>query len=102
MIYDPDPEHESIEAFVEYCLDDERETFDHADLGDLAFSLHRSRHAVRLELESYGLTLTKRDVEKRPRGFSTSSNDRWYGPGSSPMHGGSGHEQIAGFAGPKG
>jgi hypothetical protein len=97
-----DPEFKSIEAFVEFCMDDERTTFDHTDLGELAFNLHRSRCKVRAELESWGLTLVERPREKRVRGFTVSSHDRWFGLGSSKSHGGSGWEQISGFAGQKG
>lgn len=35
----------------------------------------------------------------RTRGYRSSSNDRWWGPGSSASHGGSGGGQITGFAG---
>jgi len=94
-----DPEFESIEAFVEFCMDDDRDSFDHEDLGELAFSLKRSRNKVRADLESYGLKLAERPKEKRTRGFTTNSNDRWYG---NPCGGGSGWEQIAGFAGRQG
>ena len=97
-----DPEHESVEAFVEFCMDDEQDTFTHVDLADLAYATQTSRSVVRKELESYGLTLAVRAPEKRTRGFTTSSHDRWYGPGSSKMHGWSGWEQINGFAGQEG
>ena len=97
-----DPEHESVEAFVEFCMEDEQTTFTHEDLGQIGFALHGSRQAVRIELEGYGLTLAKRAPQKRTRGFTTSSNDRYFGPGSEKMHGGSGWEQINGFAGRKG
>jgi hypothetical protein len=96
------PEYESVESFVQDCLDDERTTFTHEDLGELAYGLQRSRCRVRADLEGYGLTLAPRAVEKRVRGFTTSSQDRWFGPGSSNSHGGSGHEQITGFAGRRG
>jgi hypothetical protein len=96
------PEYESIESFVQYVMDEEQDQFTHEDLGELAYGLQRSRNKVRADLESYGLKLAPRAFEKRTRGFTTSSNDRWFGPGSSPMHGGSGWEQINGFAGQKG
>jgi len=96
------PEYESIETFVEYVLDEDRTTFDHNDLGELAYGLQRSRCKVRAELEGYGLTLAPRAFEKRVRGFTTSSNDRFFGPGACKSHGGSGWEQISGFAGQRG
>jgi hypothetical protein len=99
-----DPEYQSIEAFVEYLIDDEGETeFDYVHLGLLAHALDRSRRDVCKELEEeWGLTLAKRPKPLSCRTFSTSSHDRWYGPGSSPTHGGSGYEQIVGFAGQQG
>ena len=96
------PEYESIESFVEDCLDDDLDTFDHADLAELAYRLRRSRSVIRKDLESWGLTLRVRPVDRQVRGFTTSSNDRYFGPGAAPMHGGSGWEQINGFAGQKG
>ena len=85
------PEFASVEAFVQSRVDDEAETFTHQDIKDIAFHLRRANfHAIRLELEGYGLRLEIRGHEKRVRGFTTSSNDRWYGPGSCPTHGGSG------------
>jgi hypothetical protein len=35
----------------------------------------------------------------RTRGYRSSSNDRWFGPGSSPTCGGSGGDSITGMAG---
>lgn len=96
------PEYESIEAFVQECMDDDRTEFTHEDLGELAYNLQRSRSKVRTDLEGYGLKLGNRAFVKRTRGFTTSSNDRWFGPGACNSHGGSGWEQITGFAGRKG
>lgn len=93
------PEYESIEAFVQECMDDERATFTHEELGELAFNLRKSRSKIRAELESYGLSLAMRPIEKRTRGFTSNPHDRWFGPGACPTHGGSGWEQINGFAG---
>jgi hypothetical protein len=95
------PEHTSVEMFVEYLIDDERETFDHNDLIFLGESTHRRRQVLRNELESYGFKLVKRESERVVRGFNANSNDRWCGPGSCRTYGGSGWEQISGFAGDK-
>jgi hypothetical protein len=97
-----DPEHASVEVFVEFLMDDERETFDHRDLQQLNEATQRRLGDLRRELEGYGLTLAHRAVSRRVRGVTTNSNDRWYGPGSERMHGGSGWEQIARFAGEEG
>jgi hypothetical protein len=93
------PEFRSVAEFVEFCLDDDRETFTHIELRALALNTRTSGSRVRAELEGFGLTLQLRRKENRRRGFATNSHDRWYGPGSSKSHGGSGWEQITGFAG---
>jgi hypothetical protein len=98
-----DPEYRSVEAFVEYLVEDEGDTeFDHFHLGLLAHSLERSRRDLCAELEEWGLKLKRRHSEPSFRTFSSNPHDRWYGPGSSPTHGGSGYEQISGFAGQEG
>lgn len=96
------PEYQSVEAFVEFCLDDERETFSTADLQRLNHGTHRRLSELRRELEGYGLTFRPRAPERRVRGHTTGSNDRYYGPGSERAHGGSGWEQIDRFAGEEG
>ncbi len=84
------PEYESIESFVEYVLDDEVEEYTHNDLTALNRRLNIPTHVIRDQLDDYGLTLVRRAPEKKTRGFNTSSNDRWYGPGSCKTHGGAG------------
>lgn len=87
------PEFSSIESFIQMKIDDDDHSFDHNDLQELSFYLRRANlHGIRVELESHGLTLQRREHDKRVRGFTTSSHDRWYGPGSCPTHGGSGFD----------
>jgi hypothetical protein len=90
------PEFASIEAFVQFCMDDDKETFSHEDLTALNFRLRTPVASIRQALESFGLALETRLALKRTRGFTTSSNDRWFGPGSSRTHGGSGFTSQAG------
>ena len=97
-----DPEFSSIEEFVEYLVDDERTTYSCQELQCLCYSLSMSTRPIKEMLSDWGLTLAGRAKAKRVRGLNTNSHDRWYGPGSSPTHGGSGWEQINGFAGQKG
>jgi len=96
---DTAPEFESVEAFVEFLMDDEVEVFTAADLQALSAATQTSITRLRVELEGWGLSLAHRPSERHVRGFTANSHDRFYGPGSSPMHGGSGWEQINGFAG---
>ena len=93
------PEYASIEDFVEYLLDDDRTEYDHRDLQHLSYSLRLSVRKVRALLDDWGLTLKSRPREREVRGFSSWDNNRWQG---NPGSGGSGYEQIAGFAGRKG
>ena len=98
-----EPELESVEAFVEFLVDNEREDFTFSEAEVLAKALGHSTPALVIrDLKGYGLKMTPREPAKRVRGFTTSSHDRFFGPGSSPMHGGSGWEQIAGFSGQEG
>ena len=97
-----DEEFESIEAFFDYLDDCERESFTHHELKCLNYSLSRPTKDVLAELRDLGLTLELRVEERKFRTFSTSPHDRWFGPGSSPTHGGSGWEQIGGMAGQAG
>lgn len=100
---DPDdPDLESVESFVEACMEDDEDSFDWRHLAVLAWNLHRSRRSIREELVSYGLRLRPRPNVRRFRTVGDNPHDRWYGPGSSPTHGGSGWEQVTGFAGQEG
>jgi hypothetical protein len=87
------PELSSIESFAQYLLDDERTSFTVAELQALNARLRISMHEIKSSLGAYGFALELRQVPKPPcRGFTTSSNDRWYGPGSDKTHGGSGFD----------
>lgn len=84
------PEYKSVEAFILFVEEDDRADFSHQDLEYLNFRTHIPIHIIRRQLETAGLTLKVREPERRVRGFQTSSNDRWFGPGSEATHGGSG------------
>lgn len=84
------PEFSTIAAFVQYLRDDERTTFSAQDLQTLNFALQKPLDEIRAVLEEEGFTLLPQTTVKHVRGFTTSSNDRWYGPGSDKTHGGSG------------
>jgi hypothetical protein len=93
------PEFESVESFIEYLCDDDRTEFTHGELAALNARLHVPTRLLRRELEGYGLTLRGQAHEVQVRTYLSNPHDRWSGPGSSPTHGGSGWEQIAGMAG---
>lgn len=88
------PEYASIEAFVQYLIDDEREEFSHEDLLALNYRTRRPVHLIRNELVSYGLRPKVRESDRRVRGFTTSSHDRWFGPGSCDVRPGGGFNSI--------
>jgi len=91
-----------VVMFANEKLDNDSLSFSFAEAEKLAEEAEIHVSTVIIRCKAIGLDYAGRDVPKRVRGFQTSSNDRFYGPGSSPMHGGSGWEQISGFAGQKG
>lgn len=97
-----DPEFASIEIFAEYLADDDRTEFTAQELVELSASARKTTRVVRAELEAYGLKLANRKPGPKIRGFQANNHDRWFGPGASLSHGGSGCDQIMKFAGQKG
>ena len=94
------PEYQTVEDFVMFCLEDDRATFSHLELRALALNTKTSGTKVREELEgSYGLKLLERPALKHIRGFTANPHDRWIASGNC---GGSGGDQILGFAGRRG
>lgn len=93
------PEYASIEAFVEFLVDDDRDSYTSEELQELNFWLHRSVHELRAELAAWGLVLAERPSERKVRGFRSNPHDRW---SAFPSHGGSGWSQITGLAGQEG
>jgi len=94
-----DPEFSSVESFVESLWDDDCDRYTCFELQCLCYHLGLSTGPVKAKLAEWDLELEVREHEKYIRGFSSPDHDRWYGKGSSRTHGGSGWEQISGFAG---
>lgn len=92
------PEYASLEDFVQFKMDEDEFEFSFIDLQALNMSLQRPVSSIRAELEGYGMKLSARTPEKRTRGFTTSSNDRWFGPGSISTSGGAGIDSSTGRA----
>lgn len=92
-------DHASVEAFVEMCMADEAYSFTFEDVCEIAVQARTSRNVVIKALEGYGLTYEGRPVERKVRGFTANCHDRWQASGNC---GGSGWEQISGFAGRNG
>jgi len=101
----PKPEVVSaaLVTFCEELLEDDRTSFLFKEAEALAFELGYSIATPVIQgLKKLGLDMIERLPPRKVRGVRTSSNDRYFGPGSSKCHGGSGHEQISGFAGQRG
>ena len=98
-ILDDDPEFESVESFVDYLLGEDRTSFTLEEVQALQHRLHRSPGKVIADLKGYGLTYEGRPRVREVRGFTAWDNNLYAG---NPMAGGSGHDQIQGFAGQKG
>jgi hypothetical protein len=87
----------------EELLDNERMSFTFAEAEALADALgYSTATPVIRALKTIGFAMDERKPERRVRTVSSNPHDRWHGPGSSPTYGGSGWEQINGFAGDEG
>ena len=75
-----DDEFESVEAFAEFLLDDDRKEFTHFDLACLNVRLNVARHTLRRDLEGYGFRLRLREKLRVVRGFSSWDHNRWQEP----------------------
>ena len=84
-----EPEFASVEAFAEFCMDEERESFSFDDLTKLREVLVCSPGKILKELATYGLKYEGREHEKTVRGFTSNSHNLYAG---NPMCGGSGLE----------
>lgn len=94
-----EPEFGSYAEFVQLLEDEERNIFTHVELQKLSLGTNTFYREILRRLIKDGFHLKERTSPRHIRTFSTPSHDRWFGPGSSPTHGGSGWEQISGFAG---
>ena len=92
----------AVEAFVDDVIGDERETVTFAEVERVAEEVGIHVSTIVALVKGYGLTIGERPVVREVRGFTSNSHDRWHGKGACKSHGGSGWEQISGFAGPKG
>ena len=96
---DPEPEFASVEDFIEYVLDCERDFFTTDELVKLAGRTRTPNSALRQQLEGYGLAFHARVPERKFRTFGDNPHNRWIDSG---CHGGGGGDQILGFAGQRG
>ena len=90
-----DPEYASVDEFVTFMVDDEREDFVHGDMHALNIRTGVPVPVIKGLLLGYGFRLRPRPFEKAVRGFTANPNaGRFEG-----MHGGGGGTSIQGIAG---
>lgn len=92
----------AVETLVEETIADDLDTLPFKECETLAQKIGIHVGTIVAMVKSYGISIGTRETTKTVRGFKTSSHDRWYGPGACKTHGGTGEEQITGFAGRKG
>lgn len=89
--------YESINEFIEEKLGNDETEFTFEEAMEVASDLGYSiATPVIREMKEYGFTMQERMPERRIRGINTNNHDRWTAYQS---HGGSGWQQISGFAG---
>jgi len=85
-------EYKTLDNFVEFLADDARTTVEFCELETVSRQTRTSISKLRRFLSELGITMNPRPKARAVRGFTTSSNDRWFGPGSERTHGGSGFD----------
>lgn len=91
-----------IAELVDECLANDETTVPFGTLLNLSEEMGVNLAVMVGLARNAGLEIGPREIPKAIRGFKANSHDRWSGPGSCKTHGGSGWEQINGFAGQKG
>ena len=91
----------AVQALCEDILDNDETSVPFEDIEAAAEEVGLNVTYLVGLVKGYGLKV-ERAKHKEVRGFTSNSHDRWHGKGSCATHGGSGWEQIAGFAGRKG
>lgn len=89
----------AVETFIEEVTGDDRDSVTFAEVEAIASAVGIHVSTIVALVKGYGLTIGTREVPREVRGFRSNSHDRW---SSCPSHGGSGWQQISGFAGGEG
>ena len=88
-----------IAELVDECLANDETTVPFGTLLNMSEEMGVNLAVMVGLARNAGLSIGPREVPKAIRGFKANSHDRW---SASPCHGGSGWQQINGFAGQKG
>lgn len=90
---------ERVHQEIEDLLDEGEVTVPFRTCEDIAEEVGIALASVVALFKDYGVKVEDRAVPKHVRGFKSNPNTRW---SACPSHGGSGWEQISGFAGKEG
>jgi len=93
------PEFASVETFVQYLLDEERESFLPGEAQAVAKAIGSDLATVTRTLQDYGLILMNRTVQKATRGITSNPNGTFPFSGANSTFTTSGSDSIIGFAG---
>lgn len=93
------PEYASVEAFIESKFADEDFDVHVWEVTALSYATKTSAVKIRQRLSDEGFTMAKREKSDPRRGYTAWDNNRWAG---NECAGGSGWEQVSGFAGQNG
>lgn len=96
------PEHSSVESFIQFCLDDETDSFLPGDAQKIAQQTHRQLNDVIEELKSYGLKVHLNTPMKIVRGASSPSHGSHPFSGENSTFSTPGGSSIVGLAGREG
>lgn len=94
-----EPEFMSVEAFVEFLLDDERTAFLPGEAQKVAANTSCSLSQIIEELKGFGLSIHTNHVQKATRGISSHSHGTHPFSGSGSTFTTPGGSNIMGFAG---
>lgn len=92
-------EFQSVERFVEFLIEEDRDTFTTAELVSLAKVTGIFNTQLRIQLEGFGLRLVPIQGERKFRTFGDNPHDRWTNSEARRMNGGGGGDSIMGIAG---
>ena len=97
------PEHASIEAFVQFLMDDERDSFLPGEAQKVAEAMRCSTHEVIMELKGYGFKTRTNGVQTQAvRGFTSNPHGTPRFSGENSTFTTPGGSNICGFAGREG
>lgn len=71
------PEFATVETFVQFLLDDERDTFTPGEAQKIAEATRRPMTEIVEELKSYGLKVSIKHKQAEGRGINSNNHDKY-------------------------